>query len=149
MTMNLSQDAHRALKEGDKNKLSILRLMLAAIRQKEIDSRKELSEKERWRLLGQLAKQRQESINQFEAAGRKDLADKEKYELSVIRSYLPQPLEQKTLQSLVEKTIAELEADGIKDMGKVMHALKEKTAERADMKMLSQWVREKLSGTGS
>ena len=144
MAIKLSDDIRRALKAGEKEKLSALRLMHAAIQQEEIDTQKKLDDRERMHLLSRLAKQRQESISQFAAAGRQDLVDKEKFELSVIRSYLPEPLDDKAIEELVEKTITELKANGMKDMGQVMRALKEAVAGRAEMSALSQLVRKKL-----
>lgn len=144
MGIKLSDDIRRALKAGEKEKLSALRLMHAAIQQREIDTQKKLDDRERMHLLSRLAKQRQESISQFAAAGRQDLVDKEKFELSVIRSYLPEPLDDKAIEELVEKTITELKANGMKDMGQVMRALKEAVAGRAEMSALSQLVRKKL-----
>ena len=96
MSINLSDDMRQALKAGDKKKLSALRLLVSALRQKEIDERRELGEEEQKQLLARLAKQRQESIAQFKTAERQDLVDKEQYELDLIRSYLPQPQDAQT-----------------------------------------------------
>ena len=147
MSINLSDDMRQALKAGDKKKLSALRLLVSALRQKEIDERRELGEEEQIQLLARLAKQRQESIAQFKTAERQDLVDKEQYELDLIRSYLPQPLDEKTLSGLVDKTMADLHAGEMKDMGKVMQALKKEVAGRADMGALSRLVREKLAAS--
>lgn len=146
--MNLKQriqdDMKTALKSGDKPKLSAIRLILAAIKQREIDARADLSEAEILAVLDKMAKQRRESIACFEAAGRDDLVQKEQTELEVIQSYLPQALTEAEIEVLIRSAIAEIGAQGVQDMGKVMAKLKPKIQGRADLGQVSAKVKAAL-----
>ena len=127
-------------------RLSTIRLALAAIKQREVDTRTELGDAEAVAVLEKMIKQRRESIAQFEQAGRKDLADAEKAELAVLSAYLPQQLGDAELDQAVAAAVAESGAAGVKDMGKVMALLKSRLAGKADMGKVSSLVKTRLSG---
>jgi len=135
-----------AMRAKDSARLSAIRLILAAIKQKEVDERVELSDADVVGILEKMIKQRRESIAQFEKAARNDLADAEKFELGVLSGYLPQQLSDSQVQEEIAKAISETGASGVKDMGKVMAALKGKLAGKADMGKVSGLVKAKLSG---
>jgi uncharacterized protein YqeY len=135
-----------AMRAKDAARLSAIRLLLAAVKQREVDERKELSDSDVVSVIEKMIKQRRESIAQFEQAARKDLVDAEKFELEVLSAYLPQQLGDAELQEEVKKAIAESGASGIKDMGKVMALLKPRLAGRADMGKVSSLVKSRLSG---
>jgi uncharacterized protein YqeY len=135
-----------AMRAKDSARLSAIRLILAAIKQKEVDERVELSDADVVGILEKMIKQRRESIAQFEKAARNDLADAEKFELGVLSGYLPQQLSDSQVQEEIAKAISETGASGVKDMGKVMAALKSRLAGRADMGKVSALVKARLSG---
>lgn len=134
-----------AMRARDAARLSAVRLLLAAIKQREVDSRTELGDAEVVAVLEKMIKQRRESIAQFEQAARKDLADAEKLEVEVLSAYLPQQLSDTEVDQAVGAAIAESGASGAKDMGKVMALLKPRLAGKADMGKLSALVKGKLS----
>jgi uncharacterized protein YqeY len=135
-----------AMRARDGARLSTVRLLLAAIKQKEVDERIELTDADVLAILEKMIKQRRESIAQFEKASRQDLADKEKAEIEVLSAYLPQKMSDAEVQQAVAGAISESGASGIKDMGKVMALLKPRLAGRADMGAVSGLVKSKLSG---
>jgi uncharacterized protein YqeY len=135
-----------AMRARDSARLSAIRLILAAIKQKEVDERIELGDPEVVTILEKMIKQRRESITQFESAARTDLADAEKFELGVIAGYLPQQLGEAEIQKEINSVVAETGASGLKDMGKVMAALKSRLAGKADMGRVSTLVKTRLSG---
>jgi len=134
-----------AMRAKDAARLSAIRLILAGIKQREVDERKELSDADVTAVIEKMIKQRRESITQYEKASRQDLVDAEKFELEVLSGYLPQQLGDAELQQEVQKAIGEAGASGIRDMGKVMALLKARLAGRADMGKLSNLVKTKLS----
>ena len=134
------------MRAKDAARLSTVRLALAAIKQREVDTRAELGDAEVLAVLEKMIKQRRESIAQYEQAGRKDLADAEKAELAVLSAYLPQQLGDAELDQAVAAAVAESGASGVKDMGKVMALLKSRLAGKADMGKVSGLVKAKLSG---
>ena len=134
------------MRAKDSARLSAIRLILAAVKQKEVDERIELTDADVVGILEKMIKQRRESIAQFEKAARKDLADAEKFELGVLSGYLPQQLSDSQVQEEIAKAISETGASGVKDMGKVMAALKSRLAGRADMGKVSALVKARLSG---
>ena len=136
-----------AMKARDAATVGCLRLIAAAIKNREIEKRGELDDADMMKLLTQLAKQRNEAIEMYEKGGRTELAEKESRELAIIKSYLPEPLSDDELAKLVEGAIAEIDAQGPKDMGKVMKVIAPKTAGRADGRKVSEAVRAKLSGS--
>ena len=135
-----------AMRARDAARLSSVRLALAAIKQREVDTRTELGDAEVVAVIEKMLKQRRESIAQFEQAGRKDLADVEKAELAVLSAYLPQQMGDAELDQAVAAAIGESGASGVKEMGKVMALLKTRLAGKADMGKVSNLVKTKLSG---
>ena len=141
----LTEDMKANMKSGDKQKLAVIRLINAAIKQREVDERIEMNDEQVLSILEKMLKQRKDSISQFEAAGRDDLADIEKYESGIIQAYLPQPLAQDEIDALIAQAIAATGADGPQAMGKVIAALKPQMAGRADMGKVSGQVKAALS----
>lgn len=141
----IQEDVKLAMKARDRDRIGALRLVSAAIKQVEVDSREDLDDAGVTTVLDKMAKQRRESLEQYEKAGREDLAAKERYELEVLAEYLPEPLGEDELNALVEAAIAETGASGMQDMGKVMGVLKPQVQGRADMKALSGTVRARLN----
>ena len=135
-----------AMRARDSARLSTVRLLLAAMKQKEVDERVELTDADIVSIIEKMIKQRRESIAQFEKASRQDLADKEKAEIEVLSAYLPQKMGDAEVAQAVAAAVAESGASGIKDMGKVMALLKPRLAGRADMGAVSALVKSKLSG---
>ena len=135
-----------AMRAKDAPRLSAVRLVLAAIKQREVDERKELTDADVVAVIEKMIKQRRESIAQYEQASRKDLADVEKFELQLLSGYLPQQMSDAEVQQEVAKAVAESGASGIKDMGKAMAILKPRLAGKADMGKVSALVKTKLSG---
>ena len=133
------------MRAKDAARLSTVRLLLAAMKQKEVDERIELGDAEVLSILEKMVKQRRESIAQFEKAGRQDLVDKEKAEIDVLAAYLPQKMGEAEIQKEINSVISETGASGQKDMGKVMAALKPRLAGRADMGAVSALVKARLS----
>ena len=135
-----------ALKAGDKPRLNVLRLLLAAVKQGQIDGGKEADEAAVVAAAEKMIKQRRESIRQYTAGGRADLAQAEEAEVALLQPFLPAQLSEEELRAMVAQAAAEAGATSPKDMGKVMSALKEKTAGRADMGVVSQMVKAVLAG---
>ena len=141
----LTDDMKAAMKGGDKERLGTIRLVNAAIKQREVDERIVLDDTQVLAVLEKMLKQRRDSITQFEAAGRTDLADKEKAEVAVIQAYMPAQMTPAEVDAAIAAAIAEAGATGPKDMGKVMGLVKAKVAGRTDMGKLSELVKAKLS----
>ncbi|MBI1921235.1 MAG: GatB/YqeY domain-containing protein [Geobacter sp.] len=141
----LSEEMKSAMKARDSLKLSSIRLILSAVRNKEIDQKKELDDQGIVEVIASLVKQRKESIKVYSDAGRADLAEKEERELFCLLEFLPQQLTEDEIGELVLQAIAETGAQGAKDMGKVMKALKSKVAGRADGRLVNEIVRQKLA----
>jgi uncharacterized protein YqeY len=141
----LTDDMKTAMKAGDKERLAVIRLILAAMKQREVDERIEITDDIALAVLEKMVKQRKDSISQFEAAGRDDLAQIEKAESAIIQTYLPQPLSAEEVQALVAQVIADTGADGPQAMGKVIAALKPQLAGRADMGVVSGLVKNALA----
>ena len=140
----INEDMKAALKARQPERLSAIRLLMAAVKQKEIDERKPVDDAAVISVTERLIKQRRDSIEQFTAAGRKDLADKEAAELELLRQYLPQQLSQEQVASAIEAAILAAGASGPQAMGKVMAALKTELAGRADMARVSALVKARL-----
>ena len=134
------------MRAKDAPRLSAIRLLQAAIKQREVDERVELEDTHVIEVIEKMLKQRRDSISQYEAANRVDLADVEKYEVSVLQEYLPQPLSEAEIAALLDKTIAETGASGVKDMGKVVAAVKPQVVGRADMGKVSGLIKARLGG---
>jgi uncharacterized protein YqeY len=135
-----------AMRAKEPARLSAIRLILAAIKQKEVDERIELTDPDVVSVLEKMVKQRRESIAQFEKAARTDLAEAEKFELQVLTGYLPQQMSDSEVESAIAAAVADSAATSVKDMGKVMAVLKPRLAGRADMGKVSGLVKAKLSG---
>ncbi len=141
----ITEDMKAAMRAKDQARLSAVRMLLAAMKQKEVDERVELSDADVLSIIDKMLKQRRESIAQFESAGRTDLAEIEKSESRVLTGYLPQQLSEAELTEAVAAALAEAGAAGPKDMGKVMALLKPRLAGRADMGKVSALVKSRLS----
>ena len=140
------QDAVKdAMRAKDKTRLGTLRLIMAAIKQREVDERIELSEEQVIAVLDKMVKQRRESIAQFEQAGRQELADKEAAEIALIVEFMPEPASEQEISQSIEEAISATGAASIKDMGKVMGVLQGKLKGRADMGAVSAKIRARLS----
>lgn len=140
----IQEDMKTAMRGGDKRRLGVIRLILAAIKQREVDERIELDDTQVLAVLDKMLKQRRESLAQYEQAGRADLAEQESYEVEVVQTYLPQQLTPAEIDDLIATAIAETGASGIKDMGKVMGILKPQLQGRADMGAVSGQIKAKL-----
>lgn len=142
----LNEDMKTALKAGDKARLGVIRLVGAAVKQREVDERIVLDDVQVLAVLEKMLKQRRDSLAQFEQAGRDDLAAQERYEIGVIEAYLPAKLSDAELDELIAAAIAESGATSARDMGKVMALVKDKAAGRADMGAVSKRVKDRLAG---
>ena len=140
----ITDDMKAAMKGGDKPRLATIRLVQAAIKQREVDERIELDDDQVLAALEKMLKQRRDSMSQFEAAGREDLAAQERYEIGVLQDYMPAPLDEAEIDAAIAAAISESGASSARDMGKVMAALKPKVAGRADMPALSAKVKAAL-----
>ena len=141
----IQEDVKTAMRAHERERLAALRLLTAAIKQKEVDDRIEVSDEQVLGVLDKMAKQRRESLDQYQKAGRDDLAAREQYELDLISTYLPEPLAEDELAHLIRAAIAEVGASSIRDMGSVMNALRPQVQGRADMKAVSQAVKAQLA----
>jgi uncharacterized protein YqeY len=146
LKQQLTDDMKTAMRGGDKDRLGVIRLILAAIKQREVDERIELDDVQTLAVLEKMVKQRKDSITQFEAANRQDLADIERAEMVVIDTYLPSKLGDEEIDALITAAIAETGASSARDMGKVVAAVKEKAAGRADMGVVSGRIKARLAG---
>lgn len=142
----LNEDMKTALKAGDKPRLGVIRLIGAAVKQREVDERIALDDAQVLAVMEKMLKQRRDSLAQFEQAGRSDLAAQESYEIGVIEAYLPAKLSDAELDRLIDAAIAESGATSARDMGKVMAIVKDRAAGRADMGAVSKRVKDKLAG---
>ena len=134
-----------AMREKDKARLATLRLITAAIKQKEVDERTELNDEQVVAILEKMLKQRKDSIEQFEKAGRNELADQEKSEIEIIQVYMPEQLSDDEIEALIKEAITSTGAESMKDMGKVMGQLKSKLAGKADMGAVSGKIKALLN----
>ena len=142
----LQQDMKAAMRAADKRRLGVIRLINAAIKQREVDERIDLDDSQVIVVLDKMAKQRRESIEQYEKAGRNDLAEQEHFELEVLKTYLPEQLDDAEIDAMIAEAIAATGAQSVKDMGKVMGQLKARLAGRADMGAVSGRIKARLSG---
>ena len=145
LKVRISEDMKSAMRAKDSARLGAIRLLLAAIKQREVDERIELDDMQVIEAIEKMLKQRRDSISQYEAANRHDLADVEKFEVSVLQEYLPQALTEDEIKAILEQVVAETAASGIKDMGKVMAAVKPLVVGRADMGKISGLIKSRLS----
>jgi len=140
----LLEDMKTAMRAGDKPRLGVIRLVNAAIKQREVDERIELDDAQVLGVLEKMLKQRRDSMQQYQAAARQDLAETERFEIGVIEGYLPAQLDTAELSAMVDAAIAESGATSVRDMGKVMGLLKQRAAGRADMSSVSGLVKQRL-----
>lgn len=141
----INEDMKAAMRAKDSGRLATIRLLTAAIKQKEVDERIEVSDEQVLAIIEKMTKQRKDSISQFEAGGRQDLADIEKAELAILATYMPAALSEAEVQAEVAAAVAAVGAAGPQDMGKVMGVLKPKLAGRADMTAVSAMVKATLT----
>ena len=145
LKQTITDDMKAAMKAGEKDRLKVVRLLLADIKRVEVDTRKELDDAAILSVIEKAVKQRRDSIEQFTSGGREDLADIEKAELDIISAYLPEQLSEAELDELIDAVIAETGAESIRDMGKVMGGIKAKAAGRADMGAVGARVKARLA----
>jgi uncharacterized protein YqeY len=141
----ITEDMKTAMRAGEKDRLATVRLILAGIKQREVDERITLDDTQVLAVLEKMAKQRKESIKEFEKGGRADLVAKETAELAIVQGYLPQQMSDAELDALIAEAIASTGATSVKDMGKVMGVVKAKAAGRADMGAVGARIKAKLS----
>jgi hypothetical protein len=146
LKQRLTDDMKSAMKGGDKARLGVIRLINAAIKQREVDERTELDDTQVLAVLEKMVKQRRDSIAQYESAGREDLAEGERFELEVCQDYLPEALSEGEITALIDEAVAATGATSMRDMGKLMGVLKPKLQGRADMGEVSKRVKARLGG---
>ena len=140
----ITDDVKSAMKAGEKDRLKVLRLITAAIKQVEVDERKELADEDVLGILTKMVKQRRDSIKQYTDGNRQDLADIEQAEIDIIETYLPEQLSEDEIAEIIDEAIASTGAEGMRDMGKVMGVVKSKVQGRADMGQVSSRVKARL-----
>jgi uncharacterized protein YqeY len=145
LKLQITEDMKTAMRAKDSARLGAIRLLQAAIKQREVDERIELDDGQVIEAIEKMLKQRRDSINQYEAANRQDLADAEKYEVGVLQGYLPQALTPDELNVILDKAVADSGASGMKDMGKVMATVRPLVMGRADMAQVSGLIKARLS----
>ncbi|MFZ9034590.1 MAG: GatB/YqeY domain-containing protein [Francisellaceae bacterium] len=141
----LTADMKMAMKTKDKNRLTTIRMALAAFQQKEIDDKIGITDEIAIAIISKMIKQRKESADQYQKADRAELADKELYEISVLEGYLPKALSEDEIIEIIQKAILEVGASSVKDMGKIMQAIKIQLTGRADMTKVGSMVKSQLS----
>ena len=146
LKQRVQSDMKAAMKAGEKRKLGVIRLILAAIKQREVDERVELDDTQVLAVLDKMLKQRRDSIEQYSNANREDLAEQERFEVGICQQYMPAALGEDELIALVDQAIADTGATSMQDMGKVMGQVKPKAQGRADMGAVSKLVKERLAG---
>ena len=146
LKQQLTDDMKIAMKAGEKDRLGVIRLMLAGIKQKEVDERIEMTDPLVLAVLEKMVKQRKDSISQYEAAAREDLAAVERYEQGVIEAYLPAKLDEASILAAIDAALVQTGASSAADIGKLMGVLKPALAGQADMGLVSKLVKQKLAG---
>jgi len=141
----LMDEMKEAMKSNDKPRLSIIRMIRSAVKNREIEVGKKLDDEGIMKVIQGMIRKGEEALEQFQNAGRTDLMEKEKNEIEILKSYLPQPLSQEEILKIIDETIQETQASSLKDLGKVMKTLMAKIGGKADGKQLNQWVKERLS----
>ncbi len=145
LKLQITEDMKAAMRAKDSARLGAIRLLQAAIKQREVDERIELNDADVITVIEKMLKQRRDSIAAYESANRTDLADVEKYEVSVLQEYLPQQLTEAEILSILDQLVADTGAAGVKDMGKVMAAIKPLVAGKADMGKISGLIKTRLA----
>ena len=141
----LLDEMKQAMKSNDKLRLSTIRMIRSALKNKEIELRKRLEDEEIAKVIQAMVRKGEESVEQFQAGGRTDLVDKEKKEIEILKSFLPQPLSQEEILKIIDQSIQETQASSPKDIGKVMKSVMPKIGGKADGKLINQLVKERLS----
>jgi len=141
---DLQEDMKNAMRAGEKERLATIRMILAAIKQREVDNREDVSDDDVFQILEKMVKQRRESADQYRKGQREDLAEREEREIDLIRTYLPEPLSADELNELIARAIEKSGAESMKDMGKVMSLVKAEAHGRADMGSVSAAVKARL-----
>lgn len=145
LKQRIQEDMKVALRAQEKQRLGVIRLILAAIKQVEVDERIEVDDTRITQILNKMLKQRRDSIEQYDQAKRTDLADQERLEVEIIQTYLPEPLSEADIDRMLSEVITKVGATSVKDMGKVMVELKEKLQGRADMTQISVKIKARLT----
>lgn len=146
LKQQLTDDMKAAMRNKDKSRLGVVRLVLSAIKQREVDERIELDDTQVLAVLDKMVKQRRDSVKQYEEAGRQELADQENYEISILQEYLPAALGEDEIDALIKAAIESTGASSMKEMGQVMGVLKPQVQGRADMAAVSQRIKSQLGG---
>ena len=141
----LVEEMKQAMKSNEKLKLSTIRMVRSALKNKEIELRKKLEDEDIVKVIQAMVRKGEESVEQFQAGGRMDLVEKEKSEIEIMKSFLPQPLSQEEILKIIDQSIQETQASSLKDLGKVMKSVMPKMGGKADGKLINQLVKEKLS----
>jgi uncharacterized protein YqeY len=145
LKVKITEDMKSAMRAQDKNLLGTIRLLLSAIKQREVDERKVLTDGDILDVVTKMIKQRKDSVAQYEAANRMDLAEIESQEISYLQAYLPEPLSEVELKKIIDEVVLSIGATQVKDMGKVMAELRDKVHGRADMGVLGAMVKQRLA----
>jgi uncharacterized protein YqeY len=145
LTEKLRDEMKATMRSGDKPRLGVIRLALAAIKQREVDERIELDDDQVLLVLDKMVKQRRESLTQYQQAGRDDLATQEEYEIGVLQDFLPEALSEDEISTMISEAIEQTGAASIRDMGKVMGIIKPKMQGRADMSAVSAVIKQQLN----
>ncbi len=146
LKQRIQEDMKTAMKAGEKVRLGVIRLILAAVKQREVDERIELDDTQVLAVLDKMVKQRRDSVTQYSAAGREDLAEVERVEIEVCQGYLPQPLTEAEIAALIDAAVAATGATGMKEMSKVMAQIRPQAQGRADMGAVSALIKQRLGG---
>jgi len=141
----LVEEMKQALKSNDKLRLSTIRMIRSALKNKEIELRKKLEDEDVVKVMQAMVRKGEESVEQFQTGGRMDLVEKEKKEIEILKSFLPQPLSQEEILKIIDQSIQETQASSLKDIGKVMKSVMPKIGGKADGKLINQLVKERLS----
>jgi len=141
----LVEEMKQAMKSNDKLRLSTIRMIRSALKNKEIELRKKLEDEEVVKVIQAMVRKGEESVEQFQTGGRMDLVEKEKKEIEILKSFLPQPLSQEEILKIIDQSIQETQASSLKDIGKVMKSVMPKIGGKADGKLINQLVKERLS----
>jgi uncharacterized protein len=141
----LVEEMKQTMKSNDKLRLSTIRMIRSALKNKEIELRKKLEDEEVVKVIQVMVRKGEESVEQFQIGGRMDLVEKEKKEIEILKSFLPQPLSQEEILKIIDQSIQEAQASSLKDIGKVMKSVMPKIGGKADGKLINQLVKERLS----
>jgi len=144
LRQQIQEDMKSAMRAKDKQRLGAIRLMLSEIKRREVDERITLNDSQVIEVFAKMLKQRRDSLSQYESAGRQDLAAQESFEIELIQSYMPQPLNEAELANMIDSVLSEVGATSVKDMGKAMKILKDRVQGRADMKAVGTMVKQRL-----